>query len=200
MTVPLTWLLDGIAEVPANDAQVADLALDSREVRAGHLFFALRGRRSHGLEFVAEAAARGACAVLWEPGPHLEAPVFPQTLFAAPVEDLHKLVGRIADRFFKRPSSQLSIVGITGTNGKTTCAYLAAQGARRARGRNGGVLARARSRPRRGRALPFGRLHESDPRSPRLSPLDAGVRRGQGAPVCRAGLAVRDRQRRRCLR
>src|ERR1700722_5931686 len=59
MTVPLTWLLDGIAEVPANDAQVADLALDSREVRAGHLFFALRGRRSHGLEFVAEAAARG---------------------------------------------------------------------------------------------------------------------------------------------
>ena len=127
MTVSLTWLLDGIASVPANDAQVADLALDSREVRAGHLFFALRGRHSHGLEFAAEAAARGACAVLWEPGPNVEAPVLPQTLFAAPVEDLHKLVGRIADRFFERPSAQLSVVGITGTNGKTTCAYLAAQ-------------------------------------------------------------------------
>jgi UDP-N-acetylmuramoyl-L-alanyl-D-glutamate--2,6-diaminopimelate ligase len=127
VTVPLTWLLDGIAAVPANEAQVADLALDSREVRAGHLFFALRGRRSHGLEFAAEAAARGACAVLWEPGPNVEAPVFPQTLFAAPVEDLHKLVGRIADRFFERPSAYLSVIGITGTNGKTTCAYLAAQ-------------------------------------------------------------------------
>jgi UDP-N-acetylmuramoyl-L-alanyl-D-glutamate--2,6-diaminopimelate ligase len=127
VSVSLSWLLDGIASVPANDAQVADLALDSREVRAGYLFFALRGRRSHGLEFAAEAAARGACAVLWEPGPNVEAPVFAQTLFAAPVEDLHKLVGRIADRFFERPSSQLSVIGITGTNGKTTCAYLAAQ-------------------------------------------------------------------------
>jgi UDP-N-acetylmuramoyl-L-alanyl-D-glutamate--2,6-diaminopimelate ligase len=127
VTVSLTWLLDGIASVPANDAQVADLALDSREVRAGYLFFALRGRRSHGLEFAAEAAARGACAVLWEPGPNVEAPVLPQTLFAAPVEDLHRLVGRIADRFFRWPSSQLSVVGVTGTNGKTTCAYLAAQ-------------------------------------------------------------------------
>jgi UDP-N-acetylmuramoyl-L-alanyl-D-glutamate--2,6-diaminopimelate ligase len=127
VTVSLMWLLDGIASVPANDAQVEDLALDSREVRAGCLFFALRGRRSHGLEFAAEAAARGACAVLWEPGPNVEAPVLPQTLFAAPVEDLHKLVGRIADRFFKWPSSQLSIVGITGTNGKTTCAWLLAQ-------------------------------------------------------------------------
>ncbi len=127
MTVSLTWLLDGIASVPANDAQVADLALDSREVRAGYLFFALRGRRAHGLEFAAEAAARGACAVLWEPGPNVEAPAFPQSLFAAPVEDLHKLVGRIADRFFRWPSSQLSVVGITGTNGKTTCAYLVAQ-------------------------------------------------------------------------
>ena len=127
MTVSLMWLLDGIASVPANDARVVDLTLDSREVRAGFLFFALRGRRSHGLQFAAEAAARGACAVLWEPDPNVEVPAFPQNLFAAPVEDLHKLVGRIADRFFKWPSSQLSVVGITGTNGKTTCAYLAAQ-------------------------------------------------------------------------
>ena len=48
-------------------------------------------------------------------------------VFAAPVAGLHKLVGRIADRFFNWPSSQLRIAGITGTNGKTTCAYLLAQ-------------------------------------------------------------------------
>jgi UDP-N-acetylmuramoyl-L-alanyl-D-glutamate--2,6-diaminopimelate ligase len=121
------WLLDGIAAVHANDAQVADLAIDSREVRPGGLFLALKGRRSHGLEFAAEAAARGACAVLWEPGPGIEAPSFSEPLFTAPVAGLSQLVGRIADRFFQWPSSQMRVVGITGTNGKTTCAYLVAQ-------------------------------------------------------------------------
>jgi UDP-N-acetylmuramoyl-L-alanyl-D-glutamate--2,6-diaminopimelate ligase len=127
MSTSLLWLLDGIAAVPANDAQVADLAIDSREVRPGGLFLALKGRRSHGLEFAAEAAARGACAVLWEPAPGIEAPSFSEPLFTAPVAGLSQLVGRIADRFFQWPSSQLRVVGITGTNGKTTCAYLVAQ-------------------------------------------------------------------------
>jgi UDP-N-acetylmuramoyl-L-alanyl-D-glutamate--2,6-diaminopimelate ligase len=121
------WLLDGIAAVPANEAQVADLAIDSREVRPGGLFLALRGRRAHGLEFAAEAAARGACAVLWEPGPGIAAPTFSEPLFTAPVAGLSRLVGRIADRFFQWPSSHVRVVGITGTNGKTTCAYLLAQ-------------------------------------------------------------------------
>jgi UDP-N-acetylmuramoyl-L-alanyl-D-glutamate--2,6-diaminopimelate ligase len=136
VTVSLKWLLDGIAAVPENDVQVVDLTIDSREVRAGYLFFALRGRPSsgrqrHGLEFAADAAARGASAVLWEPSPGVEAPVLAPKLFAAPIADLHHLVGRIADRFFKWPSSQLRVVGITGTNGKTTCAYLLAQSLQR---------------------------------------------------------------------
>jgi len=126
-SVTLMWLLDGIAVVPNTDTRVSDITLDSREVRAGGLFFALRGGRSHGLEFAADAAARGASAVLWEPGPGSAAPVLPPAVFAAPVADLGNLVGRIADRFFGRPSSQLRIVGVTGTNGKTTCAYLMAQ-------------------------------------------------------------------------
>ena len=93
----------------------------------------LRGHESHGLSFAADAAARGASAVLWEPGPDDVAASldFPAALkkrvFAAPVVNLRKLLGRIADRFFGWPSSHLRIVGITGTNGKTTCAYLLAQ-------------------------------------------------------------------------
>jgi UDP-N-acetylmuramoyl-L-alanyl-D-glutamate--2,6-diaminopimelate ligase len=122
------WLLDGIATPPAIESRgVVDLTLDSREVRPGSLFFALPGRTAHGLEFAAEAAARGASVVLWEPGADVTPPKLPATVFAAAIPGLNGLVGRIADRFFNWPSSQLRITGITGTNGKTTCAYLLAQ-------------------------------------------------------------------------
>ncbi len=127
MTVSLKWLLDGIAAVPDSGAQVVDLAIDSRDVRAGSLFLALRGTQAHGLEHAAEAAARGASAVLWEPAAGVAPPSFADKPFAAPVPNLRRLVGRIADRFFQWPSSQMRIVGITGTNGKTTCAYLITQ-------------------------------------------------------------------------
>ena len=133
--ISLRWLLDGIVTLPtATEARVADLTLDSREVRAGSLFFALCGGRSHGLAFAADAAARGASVVLWDP------PAEPRedlvrgateaaaggSVFVAPVAGLKALVGRIADRFFGWPSSHMRVVGITGTNGKTTCAYLLA--------------------------------------------------------------------------
>jgi UDP-N-acetylmuramoyl-L-alanyl-D-glutamate--2,6-diaminopimelate ligase len=122
------WLLDGIATVPNIESRdVLDLTLDSREVRPGSLFFALPGRTVHGLMFAAEAAARGASVVLWEAGAEVSPPKLPATVFAAAIPGLRGLVGRIADRFFNWPSSQLRITGITGTNGKTTCAYLLAQ-------------------------------------------------------------------------
>jgi UDP-N-acetylmuramoyl-L-alanyl-D-glutamate--2,6-diaminopimelate ligase len=127
MSASLLWLLDGIAPVPANDARVLDLTLDSRAVRAGSLFFALPGRTSHGLKFAADAAKRGASVVLWEPHADFAAPQLPAGTFGAAVPELSNLVGRIADRFFNWPSSQMRIIGITGTNGKTTCAYLLAQ-------------------------------------------------------------------------
>jgi UDP-N-acetylmuramoyl-L-alanyl-D-glutamate--2,6-diaminopimelate ligase len=127
MTVSLKWLLDGIADVPDSAAQIVDLAIDSRDVRAGSLFLALRGTKAHGLEHAADAAARGASAVLWEPAPGVEPPSFAGKPFTAPVPNLRWLAGRIADRFFQWPSSQMRIVGVTGTNGKTTCAYLITQ-------------------------------------------------------------------------
>jgi len=132
--ISLMWLLDGIVSLPLTDARVADLTLDSREVRAGSLFFALCGLRSHGLRFAADAVARGARVVLWEPPaePHGEligdatALAAGGTVFVASVAGLKALVGRIADRFFGWPSAHMRVVGITGTNGKTTCAYLLA--------------------------------------------------------------------------
>jgi len=144
--VSLMWLLDGIATVPQTTARVQDLTLDSRAVRAGSLFFALSGARAHGLEFAAEAAARGASVVLWDPaesaghewpaavpsgevssGAASSGPAPSAAVFTAPVSGLRGLLGRIADRFFGWPSAHLRIVGITGTNGKTTSAYLLTQ-------------------------------------------------------------------------
>src|SRR6202140_3537726 len=128
MSTSLMWLLDGIAAVPAIESRgVVDLTLDSRQVRPGSLFFALPGRSVHGLKFAEEAAARGASVVLWEPSAEVSPPKLPATVFAAAIPGLKGKVGRIADRFFNWPSSQLRITGITGTNGKTTCAYLLAQ-------------------------------------------------------------------------
>jgi UDP-N-acetylmuramoyl-L-alanyl-D-glutamate--2,6-diaminopimelate ligase len=130
MSVSLMWLLDGITALPANTARVEDLTIDSREVRAGSLFFALAGQQCHGLRFAEEAVARGASVVLWEPdaaaGADRAAALGP-AVFVAAVPGLRQLLGRIADRFFGWPSSHLRVVGITGTNGKTTCAYLLAQ-------------------------------------------------------------------------
>src|SRR5258708_2896446 len=127
MSTALMWLLDRIAKIPATEARVSDLTLDSRQVRAGSLFFALPGQNVHGLEFAADAASRGASVVLWEAGGELAPPTLPPGVFAAAIPNLKTLVGRIADRFFNWPSSHLRIAGITGTNGKTTCAYLLAQ-------------------------------------------------------------------------
>jgi len=126
--VSLAWLLDGIVAEPVGDTRsVVDLTLDSREARSGSLFIALPGRTVHGLKFAADAAASGACAVLFEPGGGIEPPRLPATVLAVAIPGLRNLAGRIADRFFSWPSSQMRITGITGTNGKTTCAYLLAQ-------------------------------------------------------------------------
>ena len=131
MSAALKWLLDGIAKIPNSDARVSDLTLDSRQARPGSLFLALPGLKDHGLKFAADAAARGASVVLWEPSAEFDGErtvsKLPPAVFAAAVPNLKSLVGRIADRFFNWPSSQLRITGITGTNGKTTVAYLLAQ-------------------------------------------------------------------------
>jgi UDP-N-acetylmuramoyl-L-alanyl-D-glutamate--2,6-diaminopimelate ligase len=121
----LAELAAGFASVPA-DLLVSDVTLDSRAATAGALFLACRGRTHHGLTFAADAVARGARAVFYEPGAGTPAPLGPDT-FVAAVPQLAERAGVIADRFFGSPSQQLTIAGITGTNGKTTCAWLLAQ-------------------------------------------------------------------------
>ncbi|MGH8295099.1 MAG: UDP-N-acetylmuramoyl-L-alanyl-D-glutamate--2,6-diaminopimelate ligase [Steroidobacteraceae bacterium] len=133
----LAELAAGLADAPAA-LEVSDVTLDSRTVGPGALFLACRGHGRHGAEFIAEALARGARAVLYEPFPGalelIEADLGgvrraggSHDVFAAPVPQLSRRAGIIADRFFGRPSQALTVAGITGTNGKTTCAWLLAQ-------------------------------------------------------------------------
>lgn len=120
----LPELVAGLA-AGAPTLAVRDLTLDSRQVRTGSLFLACQGTRQHGLAFLPEAAARGASAVLWEPAPGVTAPDGPVPALA--VEHLSRRASEIAARFFGDPSAQLHCVGITGTDGKTSTAYLVAQ-------------------------------------------------------------------------
>jgi UDP-N-acetylmuramoyl-L-alanyl-D-glutamate--2,6-diaminopimelate ligase len=122
---PLKALLGGNIEVP-DDVEVVDLTIDSRQVRKGAAFLACRGRSHHGLDFARAAVDAGARAVLWEPAPGVNAPQFPPPVLVVAVPELSAQAGYIADRFFSAPSARLAVTGITGTNGKTTCAWLLA--------------------------------------------------------------------------
>ena len=122
----LDHLLQGIAETKAaGPIVVSGLALDSRQVQSGDAFFALRGTRGHGIEFVRGAVQRGASVVLAEaPVPaELEDPGVPVLW----IDGLHAFVGEIASRFFGRPSEAMRVIGVTGTNGKTSTVQLLAQ-------------------------------------------------------------------------
>src|ERR1700690_3665460 len=122
----LRALLGGLADVPA-DVEISDLTQDSRAVRPGALFLACRGRRHHGVQYAAAAVAAGARAILWEPAPGVSAPLVEASIVVLAVPGLSAQLGLIADRFFDAPSASLTVAGITGTNGKTTCAWLLAQ-------------------------------------------------------------------------
>lgn len=124
----LSELLVGIVEMPVDvDVSVSGISHRSHEVRPGDLFIALAGARTHGLQYLRQAISNGAVAVLWEPYrdfdrldlsceiPHLQVP------------RLSRLIGLIADRFFHHPSQDMTLIGVTGTDGKTSVSHFIAQ-------------------------------------------------------------------------
>jgi UDP-N-acetylmuramoyl-L-alanyl-D-glutamate--2,6-diaminopimelate ligase len=106
------------AELRGDDSvEIHDLAYDSRRVVAGTLFFCFPGERSDGHEFAEAAAQAGAAALVVERPLEVDLP-------QARVEDARAAMAPIAAAFHGDPTSELSVVGITGTNGKTTTAFL----------------------------------------------------------------------------
>jgi UDP-N-acetylmuramoyl-L-alanyl-D-glutamate--2,6-diaminopimelate ligase len=97
--------------------EVRDLAFDVRTVEPGALFFCVRGARADGHDFAAQAVERGAVAlVVARP----VEPAVPQLVVPSPRASM----AVVADEFFERPTEELEVVGVTGTNGKTTTAFL----------------------------------------------------------------------------
>lgn len=112
------------------DVQVSGLALDSRKVQSGDLFLAVAGSRTHGLQHARQAIALGAVAVAWEPVAGNGSLAEAAALLPAPavaIPGLGQVVGLIADRFYGHPSRGLFMVGVTGTDGKTSTSHFIAQ-------------------------------------------------------------------------
>jgi UDP-N-acetylmuramoyl-L-alanyl-D-glutamate--2,6-diaminopimelate ligase len=105
------------AERRGGDPEISDLAYDSREVQEGTLFFCFPGERSDGHDFAATAAAQGAAALLVERPLEVELP-------QARVADARAAMAPVAAAFWGDPTSELRVVGVTGTNGKTTTCFL----------------------------------------------------------------------------
>jgi UDP-N-acetylmuramoyl-L-alanyl-D-glutamate--2,6-diaminopimelate ligase len=105
----------------APETCIEAIVTDSRAVQPGALFAALPGRCSDGHRFLGAAAAAGAAALLVEPGQGVAAPPEVALVEAA---NLRRALGAMADRFFDHPSGDLQLVGVTGTNGKTTVTWI----------------------------------------------------------------------------
>ena len=126
--LPLADLAD-LAGAPVQGdpaTPVTGVTLASNAVRPGDLFAALPGANAHGARFAADAAARGAVAVLTDPTGEETARATGLPVCVVP--DPRQVLGAVAGRVYGRPSEQLTVVGITGTNGKTTTSYLVEAG------------------------------------------------------------------------
>lgn len=103
------------------DVAVTSLTDDSRAVKPGSVFVAIQGERVDGHAFVGKAVEAGAAALVLQKGLNVTAaPSIP----VVRVDDSRRVLGVLAGRFYREPASRLCMVGVTGTNGKTTVTYL----------------------------------------------------------------------------
>jgi UDP-N-acetylmuramoyl-L-alanyl-D-glutamate--2,6-diaminopimelate ligase len=116
---------DILSALFAQNVYPEGITADSRKVVRGSLFLAYPGEHQDGRAFIADAIARGAAAVVWESqnfewNAHWQLPNLP-------VAKLRERCGEVADSFYGHPSETLWMIGVTGTNGKTSCSHWLAQ-------------------------------------------------------------------------
>jgi UDP-N-acetylmuramyl-tripeptide synthetase len=125
MAAALASDFDAVALLSRLSQRPRRITADSRQVRAGDAFAAYPGQRSDGRAFIPDAIARGAGAVLWEALSYRWDAAWRVSNVA--VQDLKAKLGAIAHEIYGRPSHALSVIGVTGTNGKTSCTHWIAQ-------------------------------------------------------------------------
>ena len=136
-TMRLDYLLNGqpIVEQHGNkDCEIKGLTSDSREVKKDYLFVAVKGSSQDGHKYLSDAVHRGACALVVEN----VANVFPNVPIVR-VPDTRAALSDLASRFYNYPSKDMNLIGITGTNGKTTTSYIL-ESILKEGGRNVGVI------------------------------------------------------------
>ena len=106
--------------VGEKDVDVADIAFDSRKVSQGTLFFAVKGTQVDGHDYIDGAIEKGASVIVCEKLPRKKA----DNVTYVKVDNSAYVLGVGASNFFGNPSEKLKLVGVTGTNGKTTIATL----------------------------------------------------------------------------
>lgn len=122
----LSRLLSGLVSVPRSaDREIGGLSADSRRVSPGDLFLACAGATTHGADFIEDAINAGAAAVAVETPASFKDAGHRVPVIA--VAGLGPMLGMIAARFYGDPSRELTVVGVTGTNGKTSCCHYLAQ-------------------------------------------------------------------------
>lgn len=126
-TINLQQLLPYIALGDAAEIAVQGIHLDSRAIGAGDVFVALVGSKVDGRQFIAKAIELGAAAILVEADKLWQGIAWLGTVPVIAVENLANNLSEIAGCFYAHPSQQCRLIGVTGTNGKTSCSLLIAQ-------------------------------------------------------------------------
>ncbi|MCK5828707.1 MAG: UDP-N-acetylmuramoyl-L-alanyl-D-glutamate--2,6-diaminopimelate ligase [Methylococcales bacterium] len=132
MKINLTELLNGITDEyklsePECNFEIKGLSLDSRKVEKGFIFIAVAGATQHGLFFIQQAIKNGAFSVVYDPQGSESFPLDELAIHSIGIKNLGSKLGVIANRFYQFPSTELDVIGITGTNGKTTCSQFLLQ-------------------------------------------------------------------------
>jgi UDP-N-acetylmuramoyl-L-alanyl-D-glutamate--2,6-diaminopimelate ligase len=132
MTMPLNELLEGWAD-GAEESRITGLCLDNRMIEPGEAFVAVQGLEGHGIDYAKAAVDAGAVAVIHDglkAVPELSVPI-------VEVPELGERLGELASRYYGAPSEQMTIAGVTGTNGKTSVTHFLAQSWQRVYGSAG---------------------------------------------------------------
>lgn len=124
----LSHLLAGISDINSQaDVRITGLCNDSRQIKAGDVFLAYPGERVDSRTLIAEVLQKAAAAVLYEPSDLKITLPTSANQPCIPIENLQEKQSQLASRFYQDPTAHMCVIGVTGTNGKTSCTQFIAQ-------------------------------------------------------------------------